>query len=251
MAFRYRKSVNLGGGVRLNLSKRGVGLSAGVKGLRYSVSSSGRRTRTVSVPGTGASWVSSTKGKRVATEQSGTPAVRAGALGWVLRHKVLSSVAGLLVLGAVGNAVDPAPAKTTPSSLSSPEPTFAPEVVATSAAPVVVSPAASSVRRLVTASPKPRVAAVVPLATRPKPVAPVATTAPVKAAAPAPVAPAATRYANCAALNQDYPHGVGRPGAVDHTSGSAPVTTFTVDDRVYEANTARDRDKDGIACEKA
>ncbi|MGZ6792144.1 MAG: excalibur calcium-binding domain-containing protein [Mycobacteriales bacterium] len=91
-------------------------------------------------------------------------------------------------------------------------------------------------------------AAVAPLVTRPKPVA---TTAPVKAAAPAPVAPAVTRYASCAALNQDYPHGVGRPGAVDHTSGSAPVTTFTVDDQVYEANTARDRDKDGIACERA
>ncbi len=58
-------------------------------------------------------------------------------------------------------------------------------------------------------------------------------------------------YANCAALNVDYPHGVGRTGAVDHVSGSAkPVTTFTVDDAVYNANTARDGDKDGIACEQ-
>jgi hypothetical protein len=41
---------------------------------------------------------------------------------------------------------------------------------------------------------------------------------------------------------------VGKPGAVDHTSGT-PVTNFAVDSAVYAANTARDGDKDGIACE--
>jgi Protein of unknown function (DUF4236) len=56
MSFRYRKSINLGGGVHLNLSKTGVGLSCGVPGLRYSVHSSGRRTRTVGIPGTGMYW---------------------------------------------------------------------------------------------------------------------------------------------------------------------------------------------------
>jgi Protein of unknown function (DUF1524)/Excalibur calcium-binding domain len=68
-------------------------------------------------------------------------------------------------------------------------------------------------------------------------------------AAPAP--PAAKVYANCDALNQDYPHGVGRAGARDHTSGSHPVTDFTVNTAVYDANTGRDRDGDGIACEHA
>lgn len=62
-------------------------------------------------------------------------------------------------------------------------------------------------------------------------------------------AQAATTYANCKALNADYPHGVGRTGAVDSTSGT-PVTDFTVDDDLYNANTKRDRDGDGIACEK-
>lgn len=56
MSFRYRKSINLGGGVRINLSKSGVGVSCGVPGLRYSVHSSGRRTRTVGIPGTGIYW---------------------------------------------------------------------------------------------------------------------------------------------------------------------------------------------------
>ena len=58
----------------------------------------------------------------------------------------------------------------------------------------------------------------------------------------------AKKYVNCAALNLDYPHGVGRAGSVDKTS-EKPVTTFVVNDVVYNANTARDRDKDGIACE--
>ena len=49
----------------------------------------------------------------------------------------------------------------------------------------------------------------------------------------------------------DYPHGVGRTGAVDQVKGSGKgVTNFTVNDAVYNANAARDGDGDGIACEK-
>jgi len=45
-----------------------------------------------------------------------------------------------------------------------------------------------------------------------------------------------------------YEHGVGRPGARDHTSGE-PVTDFLVSASLYEANSGSDRDHDGIACE--
>ncbi len=72
----------------------------------------------------------------------------------------------------------------------------------------------------------------------------------VAVAAPADAA-GATTYKNCAALNKKYKHGVGRKGARDKVSGSTkPVTTFTVNTKVYNANKGRDRDKDGIACEK-
>jgi hypothetical protein len=57
-------------------------------------------------------------------------------------------------------------------------------------------------------------------------------------------------YANCDAMHKVFPHGVGRPGAVDHTTGTR-VTTFYVSSWIYNANTGRDADKDGIACEKA
>lgn len=62
-------------------------------------------------------------------------------------------------------------------------------------------------------------------------------------------ASAAAAYKNCAAMHQDYPHGVGKPGARDKTSGR-PVTSFTKNKKLYDANTKSDRDKDGIACEK-
>jgi hypothetical protein len=44
MGFRMRKSIKVAPGVRVNVSKRGVGASVGGKGARYSVHSSGRRT---------------------------------------------------------------------------------------------------------------------------------------------------------------------------------------------------------------
>jgi Excalibur calcium-binding domain len=56
---------------------------------------------------------------------------------------------------------------------------------------------------------------------------------------------------NCKALNADYPHGVGRPGARDKTRNrSEPVTTFKISKPLYEANRESDRDDDGIACER-
>jgi tetratricopeptide (TPR) repeat protein len=44
MGFRMRKSIKVAPGVRVNVSKRGVGASVGGKGGRYSVHSSGRHT---------------------------------------------------------------------------------------------------------------------------------------------------------------------------------------------------------------
>ena len=56
MGFRFRKSVKIAPGVRLNIGKKSVGISAGVKGARVSVNSSGRKTTTVGIPGTGLSY---------------------------------------------------------------------------------------------------------------------------------------------------------------------------------------------------
>ena len=63
MGFRFRKSINVGGGSRVNLSKRGVGFSVGARGARYSAGPSGRRW-TFSIPGTGLSYQTRARGRR-------------------------------------------------------------------------------------------------------------------------------------------------------------------------------------------
>ena len=57
MGLRFRKSVKIAPGVRLNISKKSVGISAGVKGYRKSINSSGRVTTSIGGPGTGVSYV--------------------------------------------------------------------------------------------------------------------------------------------------------------------------------------------------
>jgi Excalibur calcium-binding domain len=60
-------------------------------------------------------------------------------------------------------------------------------------------------------------------------------------------------WKNCTQVNKRWPHGVGRIGAHDRTSGT-PVTTFKRSNLLYNTamrnNRGLDRDKDGIACEK-
>jgi hypothetical protein len=76
-----------------------------------------------------------------------------------------------------------------------------------------------------------------------------AATGTIVVAGPAEAAP--KKYRTCAALNRDYPHGVGRKGAKDKVRGTTKaVTNFKRNNALYEANKGRDRDKDKIACEK-
>ena len=63
MGFRFRKSINLGGGFRINLSKSGIGYSLGTKGLRFTKTARGRNRTTTSLPGTGLSFVQEFGGK--------------------------------------------------------------------------------------------------------------------------------------------------------------------------------------------
>lgn len=72
MGFRYRKSINLGGGFRINLSKSGVGYSWGTKGFRYTKTATGRTRTTYSIPGTGISHVTETSNKRKNNNQTTT-----------------------------------------------------------------------------------------------------------------------------------------------------------------------------------
>ncbi|WP_429727680.1 DUF4236 domain-containing protein [Bacillus spizizenii] len=64
MGFKFRKSVKIAPGVKLNINSKSVGISAGVKGARVSVNSKGRTTTTVGIPGTGISYSNTTTSKK-------------------------------------------------------------------------------------------------------------------------------------------------------------------------------------------
>ena len=57
MGWRFKKPINFGSGFRLNLSKRGIGMSWGFPMFRTGISSDGRRYIWITVPRTGLSWV--------------------------------------------------------------------------------------------------------------------------------------------------------------------------------------------------
>lgn len=65
MGLRFRKSVKICKGVKLNFGKTGASLTIGTKGLHYTIHTSGRKTTSVGIPGTGVSYVSTSgDGKR-------------------------------------------------------------------------------------------------------------------------------------------------------------------------------------------
>ena len=53
MGMRFRRSVKIAPGIKVNFTKTGVGMTFGGRGAHYSVNSSGRRTRSIGLPGTG------------------------------------------------------------------------------------------------------------------------------------------------------------------------------------------------------
>jgi hypothetical protein len=56
MAFRFRKSKSIFPGVRINLTPKGLGISAGTKGMRVSRSATGQSSLSAGIPGSGISY---------------------------------------------------------------------------------------------------------------------------------------------------------------------------------------------------
>ena len=73
MVFRYRKSINLGGGFKINISKSGIGYSWGVPGYRITKTARRNTKKTYSIPGTGLSYVDETGHKRTKTTPASQP----------------------------------------------------------------------------------------------------------------------------------------------------------------------------------
>lgn len=67
MGLNFRKSFKIAPGVRMNVGKKGVGVSFGVPGLRYTINTSGRRTTTVGIPGSGISYSTTSSSRNYKT----------------------------------------------------------------------------------------------------------------------------------------------------------------------------------------
>ncbi len=67
MGLRFRKSIKIAPGVKVNFNKKSVGVSVGTKGAHVTVNSKGRKTTTVGIPGSGLSY---TKSKQIGSSAS-------------------------------------------------------------------------------------------------------------------------------------------------------------------------------------
>lgn len=72
MGLRFRKSFKVAPGVKVNLNKKSTSVTFGGKGVHHTVSSSGKKTTTVGIPGTGISYseTSGTEKSSKSTEQT-------------------------------------------------------------------------------------------------------------------------------------------------------------------------------------
>lgn len=69
MGLRFRKSIKLAPGVKLNLNKKSTGITFGGKGAHYTINSSGKKTTSVGIPGTGLSYSTSTGGGKSSSKK--------------------------------------------------------------------------------------------------------------------------------------------------------------------------------------
>lgn len=119
MGFRFRRSLKIAPGLRLNFSKSGISTSIGGPGATYNVGSRGTRT-TVGLPGTGLFWTSTSgRGSRATGEDptyggsSPSSSVGAAGCGW--------AVALIALIAMIGMCSSKTPAPSTSTTAAAPQ----------------------------------------------------------------------------------------------------------------------------------
>ncbi len=72
MGLRFRKSIKILPGVKLNLGTKGASVSVGRRGMHYTMHTSGRKTVSVGLPGTGLSYVKNISSGKKSSSKSST-----------------------------------------------------------------------------------------------------------------------------------------------------------------------------------
>lgn len=111
MGIRFRKSIKVAPGVKINLNKNSVSTTIGPKGAHYTVNSNGNKTATVGIPGTGVSYSTTSKSKS-AKGKKGSSNVSQNTnpqpSGKKKKGKgCLTVIIAILVLGALGSLISP------------------------------------------------------------------------------------------------------------------------------------------------
>lgn len=111
MGLRFRRSIKVAPGVKINLNKKSVGVTFGTRGAHYTVNSKGKKTTTVGLPGTGLSYTTSSGGgtSKKTTKNNSPDINSAGASTPSPRKKkgkgCLTVFIALIVLAGIGSAM--------------------------------------------------------------------------------------------------------------------------------------------------
>ena len=70
MGLRFRKSISVAKGVKVNVNKKSAGVTVGKRGAHYTVNTTGKHTASVGIPGTGLSYSKSFGGKKKSSKKS-------------------------------------------------------------------------------------------------------------------------------------------------------------------------------------
>jgi Protein of unknown function (DUF4236) len=140
MGFRFRRSIRIAPGVRINIGKTGASVSAGVRGARVTFGRTGTRT-TVGVPGTGVSYTHTVRSSTPMKKSTSSPLwliplIILGVLARLSRHHpsdptqfvvVIAVLAIVGVIGIVAALLRRAPADTEAVEINPPAPPSAPQ----------------------------------------------------------------------------------------------------------------------------
>lgn len=72
MGWRFRRSIKIFPGVKINIGKESASISIGTRGFHRTYSSTGRVTTSFGIPGTGLSYTTSTNSRNSTSTNTGT-----------------------------------------------------------------------------------------------------------------------------------------------------------------------------------
>lgn len=100
MGLRFRKSIKILPGVKLNLNKKSSSITFGGKGVHYTINSKGKRTGTIGIPGTGLSYTE-TSTKRKCSNSSSFLSTKSNTFKG--RHVAIISILCMLFIGGLSS----------------------------------------------------------------------------------------------------------------------------------------------------